>query len=200
MMLVLVAAASLWVGTAPPAPAPSEPVRSEEAKGIHLPDETLVDQDGQTVRLASALTGRRAVVVNFLFTTCSTICSPMSAIFARLRRELGEPEGKDVLFLSVTLDPIRDTPERLKQFAEKFEQGPRPGWSFLTGEPERVKRVLQALGGWVPDKTSHTPVTLVGNPATGKWIRLNGMPTPSRLREALSEVGQPLEKSAEVQK
>ncbi|KFE64242.1 SCO family protein [Hyalangium minutum] len=200
MILVLVAAASLWVGTAPPTPEASEPVRSEETRGIHIPDETLVDQDGHPVRLASELSGRRAVVVNFLFTTCSTICSPMSAVFARLRRELGEPEGKDVLFLSVSLDPVRDTPERLKRFAEKFEPGPRPGWSFLTGEPERVKRVLQALGGWVPDKTSHTPVTLVGNPATGKWIRLNGMPTPSRLREALSEVGQPLEKTAEVQR
>ncbi|MCI0573441.1 MAG: SCO family protein [Myxococcaceae bacterium] len=159
----------------------------ERVTAPKLPDEQLVDQDGMPVRLASELMKDRVVAVNFVFSTCSTICSPMSAVFGKLRSELGDAVGRDVHLVSITLDPANDTPEKLKKFSSMFKRG--DGWTFVTGEPQRVTRALKALGGWVPNKEAHTPVTLVGNTTTGKWVRVFGMPTTKRLKEALAEVG-----------
>ncbi|XXX80117.1 SCO family protein [Sorangium sp. So ce134] len=155
-------------------------VRAAPAPGVVVPDDELVDQDGATVRLRE-LAKDRVLVVNFVFTTCTTICSPMTAIFGRLQAELGDALERDVRLVSISLDPATDTPERLKGYAERF--GRRPGWVFLTGNRERVSRVLDALGGRAPIKEQHTPVTLIGRPAEGRWTRVDGLATPARLAQ-----------------
>ncbi|AKJ04858.1 protein SCO1/2 [Archangium gephyra] len=155
------------------------PARSEPARKLVIPDEQLVDQDGRPVRLYSDLMKGRVVAVNFVFTTCSTICSPMTAVFSRLQKELGERLGKDVYLISISLDPAADTPERLARYAGKFDR--REGWTFVTGPAERVQRALTALGGAVATKESHTPVVLLGNEATGEWTRAYGLSAPTQL-------------------
>ncbi|MGK3995622.1 SCO family protein [Sorangium sp. So ce1024] len=166
----------------PPSPAPggAAAVRASPAPGVAVPDEELVDQDGAPVRLRELAEGR-VLVVNFIFTTCTTICSPMTAIFGRLQAELGDALERDVRLVSISLDPATDTPERLKRYAEKF--GRRPGWVFLTGSRERVNRVLDALGGRAPIKEQHAPVTLIGREAEGRWARVDGIAPPARLAE-----------------
>lgn len=169
---------------AAPAP-PQDPfidVRVAPAPGISIPDEALVDQDGATVRLRD-LAEDRVIVVNFVFTTCTTICSPMTAVFARLQAELGDALGREVRLVSITLDPAVDTPARLRQYAEPF--GRREGWSFLTGPRERVNRVLDALGGRAPSKEGHTPLTLIGRAAEGRWTRVDGIAPPRRLADEI---------------
>jgi protein SCO1/2 len=161
----------------------AEPVRGEPARKLEIPDEQLVDQDGRPVRLYSDLMKGRVVAVNFVFTTCSTICSPMTAVFSRLQRELGERLGRDVYLISISLDPATDTPERLARYAGKFDR--REGWTFVTGPADRVKRALAALGGSVATKESHTPVVLLGNEATGEWTRAYGLSAPRQLAEQL---------------
>ncbi|WP_437817475.1 SCO family protein [Sorangium sp. So ce1078] len=161
-----------------PAPGGAAAARSTPAAGVVVPDEVLVDQDGAPVRLRE-LAKDRVLVVNFVFTTCTTICSPMSAIFGRLQDELGGALERDVRLVSISLDPATDTPERLKGYADKF--GRRPGWVFLTGSRERVSRVLDALGGRAPIKEQHTPVTLIGRAAEGRWTRIDGIAPPARL-------------------
>ncbi|MGA9520007.1 MAG: SCO family protein [Myxococcaceae bacterium] len=173
----------------------AEPVRTERALALTVPNEALVDQDGKPVNLPKLVKGK-LVAMNFVFSTCSTICSPMSAVFSRLRNELGDKVGRDVELVSITLDPVRDTPERLEKFSSMFKRN--RGWTFVTGEPPKVTRALKALGGWVADKERHPPMVLVGNPATGKWVRVYGMPTPDRLIEALVEVGMDAPTQAEV--
>ncbi|WP_437534837.1 SCO family protein [Sorangium sp. So ce726] len=167
---------------APPLPAvdSAAAVRSAPAQGVVVPDEELVDQDGAPVRLRE-LSKDRVLVVNFIFTTCSTICSPMTAIFGRLQDELGDALERDVRLVSISLDPAMDTPERLKAYAEKF--GRRRGWVFLTGSRERVDRVLAALGGRAPIKERHTPISLIGREAEGRWTRVDGIAPPRRLAE-----------------
>lgn len=161
-----------------PAPAPSAPV------SVEVPDVELVDHTGRKVRLWTDLVRGRTVAINFIFTRCKTICSPMTATLARVRKDLG-PES-DVRFISITLDVANDTPERMARFAEPFKPG--PGWSFLTGEPARVKEALVALGGYVPDKEAHRPTVLVGNAVADRWTRVDGLGTPSRILDALREV------------
>lgn len=155
------------------------PARSEQARKLEIPDEQLVDQDGKPVRLYSDLMKGRVVAVNFVFTTCSTICSPMTAVFSRLQKELGERLGRDVYLISISLDPATDTPERLARYAGKFDR--HEGWTFVTGPADRVKRALTALGGAVATKEMHTPVVLLGNEATGEWTRAYGLSAPQQL-------------------
>lgn len=165
-----------------PDPGGAAEVRAAPAVGVVMPDEELVDQDGAPVRLRE-LSKDRVVAVNFIFTACTTICSPMTALFGRLQAELGDALERDVRLVSISLDPAVDTPERLKRYADRFDR--RRGWVFLTGRRERVARVLEALGGRAPVKERHTPVTLIGRPAEGRWTRVDGIASPGRLAEEI---------------
>ena len=178
LLALLLAGASAVAGERPEA----TPPRTEPARKLEIPDEVLFTQDGKQVRLYSDLMRGKVVAVNFVFTTCSTICSPMTAIFSRLQKELGA-RGREVVLISISLDPKTDTPERLKQYADRFER--REGWTFVTGPADRVTRVLKALGGYVAVKESHTPVVLLGNEATGEWTRAYGLTPPKQLAAQL---------------
>lgn len=103
-------------------PAATE-TRSEDLRQI--PDVTLVDQEGEEVHFYSDLVADKVVAMNFIFTTCTTVCPPMGAIFGKLQQDLGERAGRDVHLISVTVDPVTDTPDRLKAWSERF--GARPG-------------------------------------------------------------------------
>lgn len=165
---------------APSAPTGQEPQRAD---GLKIPDVALVDQDGRAVRFPDLLQGH-VVAVNFVFTTCTTICPPMGANFAKLRQLLGERAGREVELISVSVDPGNDTPERLKAWAGKFGSG--PGWTLLTGQPDQVTRLLKALGAYTPNLTDHSPLVLVGNAATGQWTRAYGLAPPAKLVEIIN--------------
>lgn len=166
------------------APSGQEPERVE---GLQIPDVSLVDQDGRAVRFASDLVRDRVVAINFVFTTCTTICPPMGAQFAKLRQLLGERAGRDVHLISVSVDPRTDTPERLKAWAGRFGAG--PGWTLVTGEPAEVVRLLKALGAYTPDIRDHSPLVLVGNAAKGEWTRAYGLAAPAKIAELLDSAG-----------
>lgn len=167
-----------------PAPPSAVPSSTDASLRVEVPDVELVDQHGKRVKLWTDLVRGQVVAINFIFTRCKTICSPMTATMARVQKELG-PKNP-VRFISVTLDVANDTPEKLAQFAQPFQPGPR--WSFLTGEPQNVKQALVALGGYVPDKESHRPLVLIGNTTANKWTRVDGLGAPSKILEAIREV------------
>lgn len=151
------------------------------AAKIQFPDEVLLDQDGKSRKLVSDVLGDRIVVMDFIFTTCTTVCPLLSGIMTGVQGGLGDAE--DVALVSVTVDPGRDTPERLHAYAAKWHA--KPGWTFLTGEREHVKRVLEAAGAYTTDFTAHPPMVLVGDGRTGQWVRLNGFP---KRAQVLAEV------------
>jgi cytochrome oxidase Cu insertion factor (SCO1/SenC/PrrC family) len=125
----------------------------------------LVDQNGREVRLKSDVLGEKTVAIQFIFTTCRAICPVMGAAFAKLQDRLGERLGQDILLISITIDPVTDTPARMKQWGEQF--GARPGWKLLTGEKGKIENLLKAL-----EATNHNaPVVLLGNLRTGEWVR-----------------------------
>lgn len=171
------------------APAPAAPLKVERTDGLEIPDVPLVDQDGRPVRFYSDLIAGRVVAVNFVFTTCTTICPPMGAGFAKLRQLLGERAGRDVHLISVSVDPRTDTPERLKAWAGKFGSG--PGWTLVTGEPEEVTRLLKTLGVYTANLADHSPLVLVGNAARGEWTRAYGLAAPAKLVEAIDAAASP---------
>ena len=107
------------------------------------PDFVLVSQDGTEVGLA--LLRGKVVVVAFIYTSCSDVCPLLTEKMARVQDDLGESFGRDVAFVSITVDPERDTSEVLRAYAEAFDADPA-GWFFLTGEVEAVRRVAARYG------------------------------------------------------
>lgn len=149
-----------------------------------IPDVALQDQDGRSVRVYTDVLKGRIVVMNFIFTSCTTICSPMGANFGALQARLGP--GTDVALVSVSLDPLTDTPSRLKLWSERF--GARPGWTLLTGPKDEIDRLLVALRVFSPDRFAHSPIVLIGNEATGQWTRANGLLPPSKLVTLIADL------------
>ena len=125
------------------------------------------------------------MAINFIFTTCTTICPPLGATFARVQKELGERAGRDVHFISVSVDPVTDTPERLKAWGAKFKAG--AGWTFVTGDKARVDELLRALAASSARPEDHTPMTLIGNDAAGQWTRTYGLARPAQLVKIIDE-------------
>jgi protein SCO1/2 len=141
---------------------------------VEVPDVELVDQDGRAVRIRSLLQSGKPVVVSFIFTTCTTVCPMLSSIVSRVQEKLGDRLGAEVLLVSVTVDPGRDTPARLKAYATRHHA--RPGWTWLTGGRGQVEQVLRGMGAYTPNFADHPPMVLVGDGAGG-WTRLNGFPS-----------------------
>jgi protein SCO1/2 len=153
---------------------------------FEIPDLELVNQDGRTVHFYTDLVADRVVAMNFVFTTCTTVCAPMGAIFGKLQDEIGDDLGKDIHLISISVDPVTDTPQRLKAWSERF--GARGGWTLVTGPKSRIDDLLKALEVFTPDFADHSPTVLVGNDRTGVWQRTYGLAPARQLAELLAEV------------
>lgn len=125
------------------------------------------------------------IAVSFIFTTCTTICPPIGANFAKLERLLGERAGRDVILISISVDPVTDTPERLSAWAEKFGAG--PGWTLLTGAKRDIDTLRKSMGAFNADKLLHTDTVLIGRASTGQWTRANALSRAEQLLKILTE-------------
>ena len=162
----------------------AEPARSVQR--VTLPPVRLRPHTGAPTDLAGALGDDRPVLLNFVFTSCTTICPPMSQIFAATQERLGA-RREQVRMVSISIDPGHDTPARLRDYAARFDAGAQ--WRFLTGSAEAIDAVQRAFNVYRPDKMGHTPVTFVRPRGARQWVRLDGFTHPDRLiREALGEV------------
>jgi len=152
------------------------------AAKVVLRGDPLLDQTGKRVRLADDVIGGRIAVVNFVFTTCTTVCPVTSATFQQLQGRLGAALGKEVVLISISVDPLRDTPERLHEYAGRYQA--RAGWTWLTGAKPNVDAVLKGFGAYTPNFEDHPSMVLVGD--AGGWTRFLGFPAVDQL---LARVG-----------
>jgi len=157
-----------------------------ETKKLMIPDVEVLDQEGNTLHFYSDLIKGKTVAINFIFTNCTTICPPLAATFARVQKELGEKVGKDVHFISISVDPLTDTPERLKSWGAKFKAG--AGWTFVTGNKEEMDKLLSALGASVSRREDHTPSVIIANDSKNVWTRSYGLAKISQLVELIENV------------
>ena len=150
---------------------------------IKMPDVLVYDQDGRKLNFYADLIKGKTVAINFIFTTCTTICPPLTATFRKVQQELGERVGRDVQLISISVDPATDVPERLKTFSARFKAG--PGWTFVTGDKQEINLLLKAMGASVGDKNDHTPMVLVGNQSANYWTRAYGLAPARKLVEVI---------------
>ena len=155
----------------------------EVVRAMSIPPVEVVDQDGNTIDFYRDLVEGRVVAINFIFTTCTTICPPMGATFSKLQTLMSEREEEAVHLISVSVDPVTDTPERLKAWGATFHAG--AGWTLVTGEKQRIDTLLKALRVFTPDKDDHSPIILLGDDKKGVWTRTYGLAPPDKLASVI---------------
>src|SRR5262245_59907531 len=113
----------------------------------------------------------KIVVINFIYTSCQDICPIATARLAQVEDKLGEKVGRDIFFISMTVDPEHDTPERLNAYAKAFSAG--PGWTFVTGKPEDIRAINYKLGERSTSLSEKRNEIVLGNEPIGQWQRDN---------------------------
>lgn len=173
-----------------PAAQASDPAldQAREAKALaYFGDDVLTDQDGAPHRFYSDLLRGNVVLINVVFTHCPSACPMMTERLKRVRRELGPGFGDRVRFLSISVDPARDTPEALKAFAARHGVD-EPGWRFLVADEAVLKRLLQRLGQWADKPDDHTTLLIAGNAQAARWTKLRPDAPPEKIAAELQRL------------
>jgi protein SCO1/2 len=147
-----------------------------------LPDVTVLTESGARVRFRDLIAGR-TVAINFIFTSCPTVCPLMGASFARVQKLLG---GRPVTLISVSVDPETDTPARLAAWGGRY--GASRGWTLVTGAREDIDRILKAFGVYSASPMAHTPAAFIGDARRGAWRKVDGLAPPSTIVEMIDGV------------
>lgn len=161
---------------------PASPTVASSEHDYVVPPVTMVDQHGHAVRLDEVLAGARPALVQFFFTSCTTICGVRSAQIVAAARRLREADiGMD--FYSITIDPERDTPQRLLAFSRQFGDTPAANWHLLTGSVANVRRIQAAFDASDPsaDKMMHEPLTFIRGGRSQPWKRIDAVTTTGEL-------------------
>ena len=150
----------------------------------YFPNVPLVTHEGKSVRFFDDLIKDKVVVINFIDTTCPDVCPLETARLAEMQAILGDRVGRDVFMYSITIDPETDTPEVLKEYAERYQVA--PGWLFLTGKESDIKLLRKKLGMYIAEiqgvqedgTRDHNPSMIIGNQATGRWMKRSPFENP----------------------
>lgn len=151
-----------------------------------IPDLTLTDQDGKKVKFYSDLVKGKVVLVHGFFTECTAVCPMQARALVKLKERLGERLGRDVFIVSVSKDPVVDTPEKLQKWGREYGAG--GGWTLLTGDVSDVRKVLR---GVVTDDIGtdlHESLVVIGNDRTGVWTTTDGLQFTDRIVKVIDDV------------
>src|SRR6266850_611488 len=143
-----------------------------------LPNVVVQTQDGTRLRFYDDLIKGKVVLINFMFTSCTTQCPLTTANLVKVEEALGERLGRDVVMISITVDPAVDTPAVLKKYSLRYQT--KAGWHFVTGSRKDIDLIRRRLGGLdnTGDKTQHTGIVIYGNETTGQWAATPAMAQP----------------------
>ncbi|RDH85737.1 MAG: SCO family protein [endosymbiont of Galathealinum brachiosum] len=137
-----------------------------------IPELSLIDTHNNKLSFTEIINTEKPVILNFIFTTCTTICPVLSATLSQVKQKLGD-DAQNVKMISITIDPEQDTPERLKDYASKFKAG--ADWHFLTGSIDDIITTQKAFDAYKGDKMNHIPLTFLRSKTPNSpWIRLEG--------------------------
>lgn len=167
--------AGILLHSASPAFAREDPAPGTAASpwgAEYFPNVELTTHLGERVRFFDDLIRDKVVVISFIYTNCPDACPLETARLVEVQEVLGERVGGDVFFYSISIDPARDSVEALAEYAERFRVG--PGWLFLRGAEGDVRLLREKLGVLGNEETrleDHSLSVVIGNQATGRWMR-----------------------------
>jgi protein SCO1 len=179
---LLVGAAAALAGARLMAATPRSPVDDprEQMRQNRFPNVPLLTHTGKQVKFYDDLLKDKKVVINFMYTACTDICTPVTQNILQARRLLGD-FAKDIHFYSISLTPQHDDPEALRTYMKAFQID--RGWTFLTGKPENVERLRRGLGFAQRDPkedadiTNHAGMLRIGNERTASWGHASAITT-----------------------
>lgn len=152
---------------------------------VHLIDRRLVTAQGAEVNFVSGLIAKQPILLSFTFTGCVQLCPPSDIIMDLVAQRLGKDGLRRWKLVTLTLDPLTDTPEHLRR--ERADQMHRDR-IFLSGDPANVWSVLEGLRVQPgPNQDHDIQFLLIGT--GGRDVRtIAGLPEPDDLITALSTV------------
>ena len=165
------------------APTPEELAAEEKARR-YFTDLEVVDQNGTPMRFYSDVLKGRVVLMNFIFTNCKDACPMATQKMIQVRQTLVDAVRDDVWFVSISIDPDRDTPGAMKAFAEKMGVD-EDRWLFITGKKENMVQIVKRLGQYTEEVEAHSTLMLAGNDRTRHWTRVMPMVPPEGVAQQL---------------
>lgn len=176
-LLALLLAGPAAAHSESPAPAKGPAAQSVPAPGgaqdarAYFTDLELRTQDDRPVRFYTDAMEGKTVVINFIYTNCKDACPLITQKMLQVRDLLGDRFNKEIFFVTVTTDPLRDTPAELKKYAQK-QSADMPGWLFLTGSKENIEVILKKFGSYSKSIEEHLTLLMVGNVPVKRWTKL----------------------------
>lgn len=162
----------------------------ERFRQRHFPDVTLLTQNNEKVRFYEDVVKDKIVTINFFYARCEGICPIVTANLVKVQKLLADRVGRDIFMVSLTLKPLEDTPEVLKEYAEMHRI--KPGWTLLTGKPDDIEQLRRSLGftNLEPqldqDKSQHIGNIRYGNEPMLQWAAMPGMAKPEEIAHSIS--------------
>lgn len=148
------------------------------SKSYVIPDVSLITAEGTSRHVKELLDMDKPVMLNFIFTTCTTICPVLSSTFTQVQKALGEENDK-ISMISITIDPEFDTADKLMEYSQRFNAGSQ--WAFFTGKLDDVTAVEKAFDIYHGSKTNHEPATFIRAGKDKRWLRIDGLASASDL-------------------
>ncbi|MGW8465997.1 SCO family protein [Pseudomonas sp. CLCA07] len=173
-----------------PAVAAAQPATGTYDAQTWFTDTPLQDQNGETLRFYSDVLQNRVVLLNVIFTSCNDACPLITRKLKEVRELLGD-KADGITFISLTSDPLRDTPAVLKAYTLK--QGvDGPHWLFLTGDKAQMDLVLGRIGQIVPTPEQHSTQLIVGDVANKRWSKIRPDATAAAIAQRLQLLTMPV--------
>jgi protein SCO1 len=170
-LLLFVLLAGLSLKSVEAQQAKLSPAEREAKAREYFTDTKVKTQSNRELRFYSDALKGKVVLINFVFTQCGDACPLITAKLVQTKKELGEAFGRDVRFVSISIDPQHDRPQDLAKFAAKFDAA-HPEWLFVTGEPANLEHIVKKLGAYTADVEDHSTAIIIGSTRQSRWKKV----------------------------
>jgi len=160
-----------------------------------FPNVPLITQNGEKVRFYDDCIRDKTVLVHFFLVECTDgLCPTAVSNLRKVQDLLGERMGKEITFLSITLQPKKDTPAILKEYSDNFDI--KPGWKFLTGKPADIEKLRRGLGFVDSDPerdkdlSNHVGMARYGNDKLERWGGVSLRSSPENIASTFQWLSQ----------
>lgn len=185
-----------WAGSTAVAPALAASASVAAAKtvprSVYFPNTIVQTQNGMKLRFYDDVIKGKIVVINMMYAVCTGICPGNTANLLQVQKALGNRLGKDILMVSMTLQPQFDTPQALLDYVKRYDI--QPGWIFLTGQPKEMDVIRRKLGFFNDDPkidgdlANHTGMVRVGNERLDRWFMVPALSRPQQMARAILQL------------
>ena len=184
LVSIIVAAVTFMLAPALYANDLADTAAAEEKARNYFTNLEVIDQDGRKLKFYDDVLKDKVVAINFIFTHCQGACPLMTRHLTVVRDLLGPEVGNEIHFVSVSIDPVRDTPAAMKEFAQTHDAD-QDYWRFVTGNPKNLEFIVKKLGQYTDDVEAHSTLLLAANVRTAHWTKIPPNVPPNGVVERL---------------